>query len=1090
VAGNPEPSGDDLTSADSLVDRPTLPPAPPEDVAEAATRPPRAAFVAAAPSTQAPAAELASASPPPSSPGGYEILAELGRGGMGVVYKARQTALQRTVALKMILSGGHASDTDLARFRTEAESIARLQHPHIVQIHEIGVHDGLPYFSLEFCGGGNLDGKLAGKPLPARAAAALLEKLAHAVQAAHDKGVIHRDLKPANVLLAEDGTPKITDFGLAKKLISGLEGSALGPGLTQSGSIMGTPSYMAPEQAGGKSKELGPACDVYALGAVLYECLTGRPPFLAATPLDTVLQVVSDEPVPPSRLNKKVPRDLETICLKCLEKDSRRRYPSAQTLAEDLQRFQAGEPIKARPAGLAERAVKWVRRRPLVAGLLAVVCLVTVVGVIAFAWAFGQAIEGRDTALAALDQADKARRKAERLLFISQIAQAQKHLENNDLVNCQLALDGCPPDYHGRAEYGFLVNYTERKARILLSRAVLISISDDGKRLAWGGSSYTESPTIKVWDMEAGKQMLSLRSNNMVLLALSADGKKFFFADGTGGIKEWGVDTNKQTATLEGHAAFTGLAAVSADGKRLFSWSDKTIKVWDLVSGKAIRTIAHRSGNLVTDYLAASRNGKRLISVGSGVDGTNIWDVDTGRIIPTLTEEMRRSTFRSILSGDGKWLFSGKDSSIEVWNLESGQKARTLPPHNGAITCLALSGDGKWLLSGTRNGFVTLCEVQTGQVVATMRGHEKVSRVALSADGKRFVSAGKNIRLWNLDARQESRSLTSNSGDIRCLGLTDDAKQLCSVDAGHSGFKVWDLHAGKVSYSLSGHRGAAVCMALSRDAKRLVSAEQDHTIRVWDLVRRKEAFTLGSHKGVFGLELSSDGSRLVSAGKGSTFHIKVWDLEARKEGLTSERFPRRDVKLFDHISCLALSNDGKRCFVENGGLIWWWDLESEIVFPIGRHGASCLVLSHDGKRLVSGGAGSFPTITVWDTSRASPALSPDDRAVFSSVGTIKDPRTGYVRWSAEILVLRGHSASVTCLALSENGELFSGSEDGAIKVWDLSAGKETLTLSGHPGGVSSLALSRDGKRLVSAGRDKTIKVWSLAPLSHGRARTD
>jgi serine/threonine protein kinase len=303
---------------------------------------------------------------------GYEILRELGRGGMGVVYLARHLRLHRVVALKMILAGAHAGLEQLERFRTEAEAIARLQHPHIVQIHEVGEQAGLPFLSLEFCPDGSLEKKLQGTPLVPKEAAALVEKLAHAMHAAHGKGVIHRDLKPANVLLAEDGAPKITDFGLAKKL-----GEA---GQTASGAVLGTPSYMAPEQAGSKSKELGPACDVYALGAILYECLTGRPPFKAATPLDTILQVLSDEPVPVTQLNRQVPRDLETICLKCLQKEPAKRYATAADLAADLGRWQRGEPIVARPVAAVERGVKWVRRNPVVAGLTAAVALVLLLG--------------------------------------------------------------------------------------------------------------------------------------------------------------------------------------------------------------------------------------------------------------------------------------------------------------------------------------------------------------------------------------------------------------------------------------------------------------------------------------------------------------------------------------------------------------------------------------------------------------------------------------------------------------------------------------------------------------------------------------
>jgi hypothetical protein len=298
----------------------------------------------------------------PRTVGDYEIVGEIGRGGMGVVYKARQAGLNRVVALKVILAGEHAGQDALARFRAEAEAVARLQHANVVQVYEVGDHAGLPFISLEYCPGGSLDRKLAGKPLPPGEAAALIRTLAAAVQAAHAAGVVHRDLKPANVLLDAAGTPKVTDFGLAKRLGE--------PGRTATGAILGTPSYMAPEQADCKGRTVGPAADVYALGAILYECLTGRPPFKAGNLLATVRQVVGDEPVPPRQLMPQTPRDLQTICLKCLEKDPRRRYSSAQALGDDLLAYQRGEAISARPPGVAGRVDRWVRSRPALAATL------------------------------------------------------------------------------------------------------------------------------------------------------------------------------------------------------------------------------------------------------------------------------------------------------------------------------------------------------------------------------------------------------------------------------------------------------------------------------------------------------------------------------------------------------------------------------------------------------------------------------------------------------------------------------------------------------------------------------------------------
>jgi serine/threonine-protein kinase len=306
----------------------------------------------------------------PSLPG-YDVLEVLGRGGMGVVYKARQASLNRLVALKMILSGVHAGPQELARFRTEAEAAARLQHPNIVQVYEIGTHDGRPFIVLELVDG-NLAKHLAGTPLPARQAAQWLETLARAVHYAHQRGIVHRDLKPANVLLNRDGILKITDFGMAK-IVAGRAA-----GQTQSGAVLGTPSYMAPEQAAGKTRQIEPATDVYGLGAILYELLTGRPPFQAATVQETLDQVRLHEPLPPSRLQAKVPRDLETTCLTCLQKEPARRYASAEALAEDLRAFLGGEPIRSRPASRWERLVRWGRRRPAEALLLGTAAMILI----------------------------------------------------------------------------------------------------------------------------------------------------------------------------------------------------------------------------------------------------------------------------------------------------------------------------------------------------------------------------------------------------------------------------------------------------------------------------------------------------------------------------------------------------------------------------------------------------------------------------------------------------------------------------------------------------------------------------------------
>lgn len=360
---------------------------------------------------------------PPDVPG-YEMERELGRGGMGVVFLARQVRANRRVALKMILSASLASSLERKRFRVEAESVAQLQHANIVQVFDVGEHAGGPYFALEYCPGGSLAKKLAGTPLSPIDAAFLVEKLAKAMAEAHAQGIVHRDLKPANVLLSSNGEPKISDFGLAKQT-DAKTGERAGGEQTLSGSVLGTPSYMAPEQARGDIKQVGPASDIYALGAILYECLTGRPPFKGASLAETLDQVRNQEPVAPSQLNPAVPRDLETICLKCLRKEPTQRYASAGDLASDLIAFRENRPIQARPTGMFERGFRWCRRNQTVAVLLATVFVVLVAGTIVSTW---QAVEARQSerkAQAAIEAMEKAKQReretARRLvMFIKQ----------------------------------------------------------------------------------------------------------------------------------------------------------------------------------------------------------------------------------------------------------------------------------------------------------------------------------------------------------------------------------------------------------------------------------------------------------------------------------------------------------------------------------------------------------------------------------------------------------------------------------------------------------------------------------------------
>lgn len=381
---------------------------------------------------------------------GYEVEAEIGRGGMGVVYKALHLGLRRTVAIKMILAGAHASFGDLERFRAEAEAAARLHHPNIIQVHDFGTHEDLPYFALEYVPGGSLAARHRGQPVPPKEVAQVVVTLARAVQVAHDQGVVHRDLKPDNILITNDGTLKITDFGLAKRL-DGPEGQ------TKTGVIVGTPGFMAPEQAAGRNREVGRAVDIYALGAILYDLVTGRPPHRGLTPVETLMLTVAADPVRPSQLQPSLPRDLETICLKCLEKDPRRRYATAAELADDLARFLEQRPISARPAGAGERLVKWCRRRPAVAGLTLGLGFVTLASLVALSLLYRGAVVAQHAAETERAAAQTAQRMAEQERSLARAAQAeaersrQRALAVNRFLIQDLLAQGLPEVAQNRA---------------------------------------------------------------------------------------------------------------------------------------------------------------------------------------------------------------------------------------------------------------------------------------------------------------------------------------------------------------------------------------------------------------------------------------------------------------------------------------------------------------------------------------------------------------------------------------------------------------------------------------------------------------
>jgi WD40 repeat protein len=680
-----------------------------DSVADAPTRPPRES----AEKTEEPAGRRA-ANDSPAVPG-YDILGVLGRGGMGVVYKAWQTNLKRVVALKMILAGSHAGDQELARFRLEAEAVARLQHPNIVQIYEIGESGNLPYFSLEFVNGGSLARELAGTPIKARRAAELVETLARAMHHAHRRDLVHRDLKPGNVLLTRAGVPKITDFGLAKQL------EPDGEHLTQSGAVMGTPSYMAPEQAEGKIKKIGPAADVYALGAILYECLTGRPPFKAATTMDTLLQVISEEPVPPRRLQSKIPRDLETVCLKCLEKAPRNRYPSAKALAEDLRRFLDDEPIRARRIGGVGRVWKWWKQHPVFAVLLGAMILVT-------GWKIVDSV----------------------LLIFSP---PSNPFPSSEAIRSRTRAPGLnlPSDLRPRAAPAVRVVAHQR-------RVWCVAFSPDGKYLASAGDSHeikvwetatlglvrpleghTDTVTGLAWSPDS-KRLASASLDATVrvsdltgqtLLIYQAHGRRVgsvgFSPDGnllaSGGadraVRVWEAATGRQVRILRGPTEDVTCVAFSPKGNLLAaaSW-DHTVRVWDATTFKEILTFRGHPCRLTG--LAFSPDSKRIAS--AGVDGrVLVWDATTGLNVRPLLTQGAEVCGVAFSPKAGLIATAGGDHLVKLWGAAGGEFRLSFQDHRDVVTGVAFSPDGQYLASGSWDKTVRVREVPDQRHPAAFR---------------------------------------------------------------------------------------------------------------------------------------------------------------------------------------------------------------------------------------------------------------------------------------------------------------------------------------------------------------------------------
>ena len=999
--------------------------------------------------TLAPAAGRENQSPKASAEsrvryfGDYELLSEIARGGMGVVYKARQTNLNRVVALKMILAGQLASEEEVQRFRTEAEAAANLDHPGIVPIYEIGQHEGQHFFSMGYVDGCSLADRVRNGPLPPKEAAELTKKIAEAIAFAHSRNVIHRDLKPANVLLDQNGEPKVTDFGLARK-------TDADSGMTRTGAVMGTPSYMPPEQAAGKTSEVGPLSDVYSLGAILYCLLTGRPPFQAANPIDTLMQVMEREPVSISTINPEIQRDLETICHKCLQKEPAKRYASTQELAADLGRWLRGEPIQARAVSNAERAYRWVKRNPVVSGLTAATTIALLIGTVV-SILFGIAAESEaQRARNAEAKGIVSQEKTEATLARSNYFLAQARWDANRVGEAFDLLEAIPDKYRKFDWHLTRRQFDQSQVTCsgLASRCNSVSFSPDGSKIVSAGGNYGELGKIIVWDAVMGTESLSLggHSNRVNTVVFSADGTRIISGSDDNTVKVWDAVSGAELTTCLGHTDGVTSVCFSLDGMRIASGSnDNTIKIWDTASGLELITLSGHTEGVTS--VSFSPGGSRIAS-GSWDDRVKIWDTVSGAEISTLTgHEVGR--FTGVLtvdfSPDGERIASGGlDRSVRIWNAAEELEVATLVGHTDTVLSVRFSPDGTQIVSGSEDKTVKIWDSHIGTLLATLKGHaDIVTSVGFSPDGMRIVSGSEDtdVKIWDAITDTDRTILKGHEGPVYSVNFSPDGTRIAS-GSGDNSIKIWDMAKGTEIKTLTGHQDNVMDVSFSPDGVLIASGSYDNTVRIWDAVTGTELTKLYGHKGgVNSVCFSPDGTKLASGSDDKT--IKIWDV------LTSTE--------------LATLNGH-----QSG------------VFSVHYH--------PDGRLIVSGSWDE--TIKVWDIQRYSEVSTLKghgnniDVARFSPDGTQiasgswdKTIKIWNVLTNTEGASLTGHESFVSTLAFGPDGtQIVSGSGDG-IKIWDVATGTELTTLKGHIDSVQSVSFSPDNKRIASGSDDHTIRLW-------------
>jgi eukaryotic-like serine/threonine-protein kinase len=1028
--------------------------------------------------------------------GDYQLLEEIARGGMGVVYKARQINLNRIVAVKLILVGQFADKAAVRRFKAEASAAAKLCHPNIVAIHEIGEEAGQHFFSMDYVEGLNLADFARQQPVSIRQAAELVRTIAEAVDYAHEHGIIHRDLKPSNILIDCFHAPHITDFGLARDLRADSE-------LTVTGQVLGSPNYISPEQASGNAL-VGVATDIYSLGAILYHLLTGRPPFAAETLTATLGQVTRADPISPRALNPSVPRDLETICLKCLEKEPAQRYSSAGALAEELSCFLNGEPIVARPITAPARAWRWCKRHPAVAGLTSVVLSLGAALAVGSLWAALRLEFAQQNILREKD-------RAERTVLELKLHNAERAIEEGDsssgIAILAQILRAKPDstvasswivDVLGRLPYPLPATPPLQHEKATLKQA---RFSPDGRIVA------TATSGIGFWDAANGQPMspfLSLPSA-IESIAFSPDGTRLAVAgaDGTARIVE--VPTGKLLSKVN-HPGAVFSVSFSPDGTRLVtSTRARFARVSSaLTSAQLIDDLYHADE---VNYAEFSPDGTQILTASE--DGTAmIWDAATGQpLVGPLNH--KAEVWMAKFARDGLRVATvSRDRSARIWDARTGLPMTPSLRHQDFVEYLEFSPDGRILATCSYDKTVRLWDAFTGaQRVVPLRHNEKVNSAKFSPDGKKLVTAAADglVHVWDVDTGQPLARPITHTRKVWYAEFSPDGARIVTAGGDHKA-GIWSIEQPPHPVTVVEVGAVAADVEFAKDGSVFATGCYDRKAEIWDARTFERRTTPMQHPdGVTDVELSLNGKWLYTRcgdGIGRIWNAVTGQLRAELKSVKGGK-----------VSFGRFSSDSTRLVFQDQ-LLRLWDVQNNreigngFALELNQGWINRAQLSPDGRFVAI--AISDGTVHLFDTDTMQPA-----GATFSAIGTVTDldfsPDGRYLLAAGmdrQARILDLHTRALRVPPMRHNMEVMeacfdstgnrvaTASADATARVWDANTGQPLTPPLKHAGKLTGVSFSPDGRLLLTCSIDGTARIWDSvtgeplsAPLVHGAGVT-